>query len=247
MGDERERLSTRIGMLLRMNRRVRDAALEPRNLSPMLPPLQRWQAARLARGFDDLLADPRSAPAARFFLSDLYGDHDVSGRDRDVERVMPLMQRLLPAEMLGIAADAMELAVLSHALDLRTAAALEEHGAAAEADITEQGYAQAYRSVGRARLRVRQVGLIRLVGGGLAQVVHTPTVAQLLRLARLPARMAGLTHLQSFLERGFGSFGKLPDAAAFVDTIVARERRVMQRLFESHPRPFAAAGEQSRG
>ena len=158
MGDERERLSTRIGMLLRMNRRVRDAALEPRNLSPMLPPLQRWQAARLARGFDDLLADPRSAPAARFFLSDLYGDHDVSGRDRDVERVMPLMQRLLPAEMLGIAADAMELAVLSHALDLRTAAALEEHGAAAEADITEQGYAQAYRSVGRARLRVRQVG-----------------------------------------------------------------------------------------
>ena len=237
MTGQRSQLSYRIGRLLRFNRAVRDPVGEPRNASPLLPALQRWQAERLARAFDDLLADPKSAPAARFFLSDLYGDHDVSGRDRDIERVMPLMQRVLSPTMLAIAADALELAVLSHALDLRMAEALEDDAAGQEID--EARYAAAYRRVGRARLRTRQIRLIDEVGGGLADVVNTPKVAQLLRLARLPARAAGLSHLQSFLERGFSAFGRLPDAHAFVRTIVQRERHVMRRLFESHPKPFS--------
>jgi len=238
MSDLRTRLSRRIGRLLRLNRALRDGTRDRRNRSPMLAPLQRWQAARLARGFDDLLADPRSAPAARFFLSDLYGDHDVSARDRDIEKVMPLMQRLLSPAMLAIAADALELEVLSHALDLRMAAALEGDGLGAGAPIDAARYADAYRRVGHARLRTRQIEQIERTGGGLAEVVDTPKVAQLLRLARLPARAAGLLQLQSFLERGFTAFGQLPDAHAFVDTIVARERHVMRRLLESHPHPF---------
>lgn len=238
MTDPRTRLARRIRRLLQSNRDVRDPERDPRNGSPMLAPLQRWQAARLARSFAALLDDPASAPAARFFLSDLYGDHDVSGRDRDVERVMPLMQRLLPAPMLRIAADAIELAVLSHAFDLRMAQALERDGKGDRID--EARYGDAWRSVGRARLRRRQLGLIDAVGQGLAAVVHTQAVAQLLRLSRLPARMAGLSELQSFLERGFGAFGQLPDAHAFVRDIVQRERSVMRRLFEAHPQPFEA-------
>lgn len=204
----------------------------------MLAPLQRWQAARLERSFSALLDDPATAPAARFFLSDLYGDHDVSGRDRDIERVMPLMQRLLPPPMLLIAADAIELAVLSHVLDLRMAGALDADGGGDNID--EARYARAWRTIGRARLRSRQLHLTSQVGHGLAGVVHTPAVSQLLRLARLPARMAGLSGLQSFLERGFGAFGRLPDAAAFVEGIVEDERAAMRRLFEGHPRPFGS-------
>ena len=221
---------------IRRNRAVRDPACDPRNASPMLGPLQRWQADRLARGFAGLLEEPPTAPAARFFLSDLYGDHDVSGRDRDIERVMPLMQRLLPPAMLSIAAGAIELAVLSHAFDLRMAGALQRDGEGPAID--EARYARAYRAVGRTRLRSRQLQLIEQVGHGLAGVVHTPAVAQLLRLARLPARAAGLSHLQSFLERGFDAFGQLPDAHAFVQQIVVRERAVMQRLTAGDADPF---------
>ena len=228
-------MAGRIARLLRYNRAVRDPRRDARNILPSLAPLQRWQASRLSLQFADLLADPRSAPAARFFLSDLYGDHDVSARDRDIERVMPLMQRLLPPSMLRIAADAIELAVLSHALDLRTAEALADQAAVIDAP----AYARAYRRVGRRRLRERQLSLIEEVGAGLAAVVHTSAVSQLLRLARLPARAAGLAELQSFLERGFGAFGQLPDPAAFVSTIVGRERRVLERLFAGHPDPFA--------
>lgn len=236
VGEHRAALSRRIRRLLRFNHEVRDPVRDSRNRLPMLPVLQRWQAGRLATSFDALLADPASAPAARFFLSDLYGDHDVSGRDRDVERVMPLMQRLLPATMLAIAADAIELAVLSHALDLRMAEFLEAEGQGEDIDAAR--YGRAWRRTGLHHLRRRQIRLIDAVGQGLARVVHTPAVAQLLRLARLPARAAGLSELQSFLERGFSSFGALPDASAFVDGIVEREQRVMERLFAADPDPF---------
>lgn len=237
VSDTRRLLAGRIARVLRANRAVRDPQRDARNASPLLAPLQRWQAQRLAGSFEDLLADPASAPAARFFLSDLYGDHDVSGRDRDIERVMPLMQRLLSPAMLGIAADAMQLAVLSHAFDLRMAAALQADGGGSRLDAGR--YAAAYRAVDRARLRDCQLRLTERVGAGLAQIVHTPAVAQLLRLARLPARAAGLYQLQSFLERGFTAFGRLPDAHAFVAGIVASEREVMRRLFAGHPHPFA--------
>ena len=118
-------LDRRLARVIEANRHGRDAQAEPRNRSPWLPALQRWQAARLKRSFVDFLAQPRTEPAARFFLDDLYGDYDVTTRDRNVERVLPLMRKLLPAHLIETAADAIELAWLSHAFDLRMAEQLE--------------------------------------------------------------------------------------------------------------------------
>jgi len=232
----RQRVVARLSLLLRMNRRIRDPEIEPRNELKALQPLQRWQSQRLRRTYSALLEVADSRAAAEFFLSDLYGDHDVSGRDREVERVMPMMQRLLPPPMLAIAADAIELAVLSHALDLRVAAALPE----SVARISDTQYAAAYQIAGRARLRRRQIDLVESVGLALGDAVTQPWIARLLRLARGPARLAGLRELQSFLERGFGAFGQLHDVEAFVGTLCHGERTVMRRLFEGHPRPFEA-------
>src|SRR5688500_17383068 len=101
-------LDRRLARVLEANRRGRDPAREPRNRLPWRPVLQRWQAARLEKSFVDFLAEPRTRPAARFFLDDLYGVYDVSRRDHDVERVLPLMRRLLPAHLIETAADAIE-------------------------------------------------------------------------------------------------------------------------------------------
>ena len=117
-------LRRRIATRLEWQQRVSDPAIEPRNRLPTLAPLRAWQARRLEASFADFLAVPRTRPAAAFFRSDLYGDRDFSGRDRDVARIMPLMSRLLPESLLATAADAIELAVLSHAFDLRMAEAL---------------------------------------------------------------------------------------------------------------------------
>lgn len=227
----------RIERLLGMNQRARDPAIESRNSLDILPGLQRWQSRRLARSYDDLLQAPDSRAATRFFLSDLYGDHDVSLRDREMERVMPMMQRILPPAMLMIAADAIELAVLSHALDLRVAEQLARAGLA-ESQIDIPGYAAAYRAAGHARLRQRQIQRIESVGLALGDAVNQPWIARLLRLARGPARLAGLLELQRFLERGFDSFGQLHDVPAFMARLCGSEREASERLFAGHPDPF---------
>lgn len=233
----------RLERLLAANVRWRDPAHEPRNRSPWLAPLQRWQSARLAASFADFSAAPATRDATTFFLADLYGDHDVSARDRGVARVMPMMKRVLPAELLETAADAIELAVLSHAFDLRVATALESllPGKPRESRLDATTYAQAYRRAGLPRLRHRQIALIVRIGVALDAAVRKPWLARLLRLSRLPARAAGLMALQGFLERGFAAFARMDDASGFMAEIARREGEVSRRLFAGEPVPFVLA------
>lgn len=218
---------------------VHDPVREPRNRSPRLPELRRWQARRLERSFAHFLAEPRTRLAARFFLDDLYGDRDFSARDRGMAKVLPLMARLLPAQLLGTLADAIELGTLSHAFDLRVAAALESILPSRDR-IDEAGYAAAYREAGHPRLRRHQIALIRHVGETLEHAVATPGVVKLLRASRLPAKVAGLGELQRFLERGFAAFVAMDGDGDFLDAIARQESEVSRRLFAGDPDPFAA-------
>ena len=231
-------LRQRVLHRLACQRALFDPELEPRNRDPRLPELQRWQMRRLAASFQQLLDDPASRPAAEFFLSDLYGDHDFSGRDRDAARILPKMTRILPAHMIATAGDAIALSALSHAFDLRMAAALSRVLPTSQS-IDATSYADAYRSVGHRRLRREQIALISRIGSALGAAVHKPALWRLLRMSRLPARLAGLSALQSFLERGFGAFRVLGDADAFVSRIVAQEAEISRRLFACVREPFA--------
>ena len=115
---------------------------------PELPPelclLRRWQSARLARTYADLIEDPRYQPATAFFLNELYGDKDFSQRDHDIERVYPVMIRTLPASVLYSLAMAMELKALSYELDARLMRVLVEEFDAIH-HLTEAVYAESYR------------------------------------------------------------------------------------------------------
>ncbi len=231
-------LDRRLLRLLAINKRYRDPDLFPVNRKPILIELQRFQAARLRESFADFLASPRERPAAEFFLSDLYGDFDVSARDNNIERVLPIMRRVLPVKLLAAAADAIELSALSHAFDVRVAGVLSNDGVQGPVEL--QRYARAYRKAGLPRLRAHQVGLIQHVGESLDRTVSKPLIGQLLRISRMPARAAGLGELQSFLERGFDAFRALGGSGPFVNEIAARELHVSERLFASDPNPFRA-------
>ncbi len=230
---EAERLRRRLAC----HQALHDPVREPRNRSPWLPGLRRWQAQRLERSFARFLAEPHTRPAARFFLDDLYGDRDFSARDRGMAKVLPLMTRLLPVHLLGTLADAIELGALSHAFDLRVAAALEAILPSRDR-IDEASYAAAYRQAGHPRLRRYQIALLRRVGGTLEHAVATPGVMKLLRASRLPAKMAGLGELQGFLERGFAAFVALGVDNDFLEAIGRQEREVSRRLFAGAPDPF---------
>lgn len=235
-------LSRRLQRRLACHQALHDPLREPRNKLRWLGELRRWQAQRLERSFRRLLEDSRQGPAIRFFLTDVYGDHDFSRRDADIARVIPMMQRLLPASLLETVAFGIELGVLAQAFDLRMAAALHEL-APARKRLDEALYAEAYRAVGLPRLRSRQIDLIRDVGNGLASALRLPGVGMLLRLSRGPAEAAGLAELQGFLERGVGAFTRLGDVSAFLDEIERSERTVSRRLFAGDPDPFAVAQE----
>ncbi|HTL14524.1 MAG TPA: hypothetical protein VL251_05450 [Thermomonas sp.] len=234
--DPARRLSRRLAL----HQALVDPGRTPGNASPWLKPLQAWQARRLERSFSAFLHDPSRRPAARFFLTDVYGEHDFSRRDADIARVMPMMQRLLPRPLLRTVADGIALGALTHALDLRMARELERL-APRRRRLDDALYARAYRAVGHPRLRARQVALIDDVGQGLAAALRMPGVGAMLRLSRGPARAAGLGELQGFLERGFDAFAGLGDATAFLADIRRSETEVMRRLFAGEADPFRPA------
>ncbi|MEO5595878.1 MAG: hypothetical protein ABIQ97_01845 [Lysobacteraceae bacterium] len=235
--NDTDRVHDRVRQRLLWQQAINDPEREPRNRSPRLAELRRWQMQRLAASFAPLLEESNTRAAAEFFLSDLYGDRDFSGRDRDVARVLPLMLRLLPEPLIATVADAIGLSVLSHAFDLRMAQALEDL-LSGRKKITADSYGMAYRQVGLPQLRGVQIDLIARLAHGLDAAVRKPALGRLLRMSRLPAWAAGLGELQSFLERGFAAFAALDQPALFVDRVVKQEREIAQRLFADAAKPF---------
>jgi hypothetical protein len=164
-------------------------------------------------------------PACDFFLNELYGDEDFSQRDHDVERIFPIMVRLLPAQVLETVARAVELNALSHELDLAMLAALPP----TIGEVSTEDYTAAYRQTAESGARRYQLALILALGRELARVVRIPMMYKLLQMCRWPAKLAGLGALQSFLERGFSAFVTLNGARYFLGQIRAREKSFMTR------------------
>jgi hypothetical protein len=188
---------------------------------------RRWQAARLAHTHQDLLESHRFHDAAEFFIVDLYGPKDLSQHIEDVRRILPLMTKVLPEYGLTTVARAVELNVLSESFD---GAMVEALGADA-ATITDTTYAAAYRRVGRAGDRKRQIALVALLGEALDKLTHQRFTGAALRMMRGPAKAAGLGQLQGFLERGYAAFGAMRGGAGeFVSIIVGRERSIVKGL-----------------
>ena len=198
-----------------------------------LAELKGWQAARLAKTYEDYASRPRYAQATEFFLDDLYGVKDFSGRDREMLRILPVMRRILPASAVDTASRAIELEALTEDLDQRLAAAL------AQGPITEQSYADAYRASSTRAERMRQIDLIDHVGRNLDALVAKPFVGATLKLMRQPARVGGLAGLQDFLERGFQAFRRVKGANEFLGALRDRETAILNRLFSGKAEPFS--------
>lgn len=198
--------------------------------------LREWQAERLARSHATLLLNARFGKAAQFFLSDLYGPKDFGSRDDDIERILPLLVKMLPSSALRTIALAVELDALTERLDAAMVAELSAVGRTETLD--EDAYAAAYRAVGCRPERQRQIELIRQTGKALDRFAKKPLVTRLLALMRRPSHLAGLGDLHEFLERGFFAFRHMGSADDFLDAIHAREQRLLERLFAGGEHPF---------
>jgi hypothetical protein len=207
---------------------------EGRALPPRLTELKAWQSRRLAETYADIAAQERYRAATSFFLDDLYGPKDFSRRDREMLRILPTMSRILPRSAVETASLAIELEALSEDLDQRAAAALPP------GPIDDASYGEAYRKSSSAQERQHQIDLIDAVGRRLDALVRKPLVHSTLKLMRQPARLAGLSDMQDFMERGFEAFRAIQGADGFLALLREREERIMSRLFAGASRPFSA-------
>jgi hypothetical protein len=227
-----------LGQLGRVEAERQRLATHPA-LAERVAAIKRWQSRRFENTYADLLADPATQAAARFFLDDLYGAQDFSARDHQFGRIVPALDRLFPNEIVRTVLDLAELHALSETMDRRMGEALAHDGPAAapgddapgEPRLDAARYARAWCHVGEPQTRERQIGLMLTVGRALVGYTRNRLLRHSLRLMRGPARLAGLLALHQFLERGFDTFAGLKDPNAFLDTVAARERRLAAELF----------------
>jgi hypothetical protein len=225
-----EHLSTQI----ERNQQVADqVAACPLELRRSLDRLQQWQCRRLDATYADLRADPRYRAACDFFLDELYGGRDVHERDRQLNRVVPVMRRFLPAHLLKAVGDAIRLQAVSLEFDLALAVRLQ-----AVERIDQPAYAAAYRAHGAWAAREEQLGLIDDLGRVLDETVQRPLVHRLIRMMHRPAVMAGFGALQGFLRRGLDAFAEMRGAEHFLATIGERERQALEAMRSGQDWPF---------
>ncbi len=193
------------------------------------PVLKQWQADRLAQTYADLLANERYAPAAGFFLSDLYGPKDFRSRDDELARVVPVMVRVLPARALSALLEAVKMDTLSESLDTDMVKALRAAGRSH--DVDRDAYVAAYRQVCRRSDREQQIALVDKIGRTVDRLTHIPLIRLSLRIMEGPARLAGLAALHSLLQRGFDAFSEMKGADEFLAIVTTRETAMMKEWF----------------
>lgn len=196
--------------------------------------IQTWQRQRLAETYADLTSQDRYAAAGDFFLDELYGGLHFRQRDQEMERVLPVMVRMLRDDMILALAEAFELQALSLDFDMQMTAQFQKAG---WNDLNMSRYAEIYRACGQAHEREQQIILIRDLGIVLNKLVHHRLVMMLIRMLRGPAIAAGFGLLQSFLENGLNAFRIMGDGTVFIEAIWQRENEFMRRLLAGEEVP----------
>ena len=197
------------------------------SLARAVAELKRYQQARFSRTHADLLVHPRYGRAARFFLEELYGPQDFTGRDAQFARIVPALVRLFPRDIV----ETVESLAAVHALSERLDSTMGEH--LGDAAPTRATYVRAWQATGDRPGRLRQIELVMRVGQALDRHVRSLVLRASLKAMRGPARAAGMAALQTFLEAGFDAFGAMRGAAEFLAMIETRENALARRLFEA--------------
>ncbi|WP_374412847.1 hypothetical protein [Hydrogenophaga sp.] len=219
----------RIRAQLALVQALRDEA-RSEGLAEAVRAVKRLQARRFRATYADALADPVQGPAARFFLEELYGDHDFVERDAQFGRIAGAIERVFPDAVTELAVDLAEMHALTETLDHTLASHWLALG---DQEPEARRYARAWRLTGRRDARERQLGVVQHMGTELQRLTRSKALLLALRMMRRPARAAGLDALQQFLESGFEAFAGLGDARGFLATITERERRWIGRLFDA--------------
>jgi len=188
-----------------------------------------WQLNYMLPFYEDLGATEDRAEAVKFFVSDLTGI-DISERDHEFAKVVPLMSRMLPDKALDAVATAMRLNARVLGVNLSICRELYKE-ISIDTEITEASYCSACRRASQLEECLELVHLTAEIGRDLDQLIRIPMIGLTLRAMRLPARLAGFGALQKFLETGYKTFNALEDVHQFLDDMTVRMTEVFTQIF----------------
>jgi hypothetical protein len=213
--------------------RLRQAAANDAPLHDALLLVKRLQARRFSGTYADLLSGGLYAPAARFFLEELYGEKDYARRDEQFGRIANAIEKFFPAHVADTAAALARLHALTEDLDMQMARLWRR-----QTDIDApkaRRYAMAWRELGRREEREQQLDSVLALGNELARLTRMPGLRTMLRMMRAPAGAAGLADLQRFLENGFDTFAGMSRRSGaveqFLQTVRTRELQLFSLLY----------------
>jgi hypothetical protein len=218
-----ERIRTHLARVTHLREQA-DAA----GLAQAVHAVKQLQAQRFRATYTDFLGDPRHAPATRFFLEELYGEHDFRERDTQFGRIAGALERLFPEAVAQLAVDLAETHALTETLDHR----LAMHWLAEDpSSPSSLRYVHCWQLTGQKAERERQLVVVLHMGNELQRLTRMTTLRVALKMMRRPAQAAGLYALQQFLERGFDAFATMGNAGRFLAAIEQRERHWINTLF----------------
>jgi hypothetical protein len=187
--------------------------------------IKRFQSARFAHVYADVLGSKRWGSAAKFFLTELYSERDYTQRDAQFAKIAGTIERLFPQKVVATATMLAQVHALSEGLDQAMADKTQR------LPIGAADYVEAWQTVGQRDARMRQLQTVLQLGAQLRTLTRTPGLRSMLRVMRAPAAAAGLGALQSFIEAGFDTFAGMTDPDGFLRTIEERESRYIDFLF----------------
>lgn len=192
--------------------------------------VKKLQARRFRATYGDFLGDARHAPAAQFFLDELYGEHDFRERDSQFGRIAGAIERLFPEAVSQLAVDLAETHALTETLDHQ----LAHHWLALDPAMPDAvRYTHCWRLTGHHEQRARQMVVVLHMGTELQRLTRMTSLRMALKMMRRPAQAAGLYVLHQFLERGFDAFATMGDATRLLSAIQQRERHWINTLFDA--------------
>lgn len=215
--------------------RLRAAAASTPALKGALGEVKSLQASRFAGTYSDFLGSTLHGPATRFFLEDLYGNLDYADRDRQFARIAGSLQSFFPEQVVATAVALAELHAQTEQLDHAMASAWIGQS---KQNSRPSKYVSCWRHVGATSERYQQLETVIRIGQELDSLTKTPGLRMTLRMMRGPAKLAGLSALQSFLEKGFDNFANMsrsPNGTSlFLSTIRARESNWIEMLCQEN-------------
>lgn len=200
--------------------------------------VQAWQRERFQNSHAPLLNDRVKRDAICFLFSEVYGGVDLSPVARDIRRAYPLAMKIFSENVMRTASLALELNALTAELDEQVASILFSHSLSVRKEIDLVSYLQAFQMASSLDIRLHQLKLAESLLASIDCYINSRMIFGAFKLARGPAKAAGLVHLYQFMEKGFTVLRPLESPSRFMADIFVKEKVYMQSIFAGQLSPY---------